>query len=111
MQEREMCVLLAELGEVAAGRNSTNMVDRLEGETALDRTEAPTFSDYVWGREDPNIAWLKAQLAVKDAENNAKDIEIKTLKLEIKEPQLQINDPKTKTRDGDRNWRRCGVFH
>ena len=94
MQEREMWFLLAELGEVAAGRNRTGMVDRLEGEPAMDRTEAPTFSDYLWGREDPNISWLKAQLAVKDTENNVKDIAIKTLNLEIKELQLQINDPK-----------------
>ena len=89
MQDRKMCVLLTELGELAAGRNRTSMADRMEGETAFDRTEAPVkFSDWLHGREDPQVVLLQAKIS-------EQKVEISELKLEIAELNLKFsNDPK-----------------
>jgi hypothetical protein len=49
-------------------RNIASMLGRLQREAAFDHTEAPSFRDYWYQREDPRIQKLQAEIAAKDAQ-------------------------------------------
>jgi hypothetical protein len=64
----------ADLDEFIDAEKSKNtksiksMLGRLQRETAFDHTEAPSFRDYWYQREDPRIQKLQAEIAAKDAQ-------------------------------------------
>ena len=70
---------MARHGSITSKLEALKGLERVDGP---DRTEARSWSDYFYGRDDPVV--------VLQAEASVKDLEIKGLKLEVARLELQI---------------------
>jgi hypothetical protein len=69
-------------------RNIASMLGRLRRETAFDRTEACSFGDYWFGRDDPKVALLQTELAI--ANHDKKKLEAQNTELQAKVTLLEL---------------------
>jgi hypothetical protein len=65
-------------------RNIASMLGRLQREAAFDHTEAPSFRDYLYQREDPRIQELEATITQLRQESKRREATITSLTTQVK---------------------------